>query len=249
MAKNIDRLISIFPFEAQHFKGTGLSVDYVGHPLVDEARAVHSDADFGSLPWKGEPRIALLPGSRRQEVQRILPVMLDAVDGFGESHPDASFIVAAPSPEIEACINDTIKGHRASSIVKVSVATGSTRAVLKQAHAAVVTSGTATLEASLMRCPMIVVYRMAPLTYCFGKILVRVDHIGMVNLVAGSRLCPELIQGEANGRRIAAELEPIVSDPETRERMLAGLDEVNAGLGDGGAATRAADSVISALQV
>jgi lipid-A-disaccharide synthase len=239
MAEAVDRLMVIFPFEPEVYKDTGLRVDFVGHPLVDAARASREEP-AADLPWPGEPRIALLPGSRRQEVSRILPVMLDAAVKLRQDHPEAGFLVAAPSHDFSVAAAAALDQWPE---LPCKVVAGETRQILRQARAAWVTSGTATVEAALMGCPMNVVYRTSPLFYLLGKMLVRVPHIGMVNLLAGRELCPERIQGGATAASLAASLEPLLGDTPEREAMLQGLAVVVQSLGPGGAAEKAADIV------
>jgi lipid-A-disaccharide synthase len=178
----------------------------------------------------------------------MLPPMLAASHRISQKHPDASFIIAAPDKEIQHSIEAAILEHSGALPASLEVIAGTTRQVLRQARAAIVTSGTATVEASLMRCPMIIIYRVAPLTYLAGKLLVRVDHIGMVNVIADARVCPELLQANVTPTKLAGELEPLISDDKVRADMLDALDRVNAQLGEGHAAEKAADAVISALQ-
>jgi len=245
MAKVVDRLITIFPFEAGHFDGTGLSVDFAGHPLVDEAQAALREPLL-ELPWQGEPRVALLPGSRAHEIERILPVMWSAAAAVEGKHSGASFIIAAPSQQIEAIVNRTVK-EAGPGPTRYVVVSGRTRQVLRQAEAAMVASGTATIEAALMRCPMIVVYRVAALTYALGKMLVNVDHIGMVNIVAGRRVCPEFVQGAATPAALAGALAPLLRDTPERRVMIEGLTTVGRALGSGNGAERAARATLETL--
>jgi lipid-A-disaccharide synthase len=245
MAGTIDRLITIFPFEAAHFAGTGLPVDFVGHPLVDEARAAMGEPP-AALPWKGEPRIALLPGSRHQEIHRLLPRMWSAARLVETAHPDASFIVATPSPAVEEYVRCQI-ARQPDGPSRWEVVPGKTRQVLRQARAAMVASGTATIEASLMLCPMVVTYRVLPLTYAAMRRLVKVPHIGMVNIVAGKEICPERIQGRATAQELAEAIEPVLSDARAREAAVGELRRVSAALGPGGASERAADIVLAAI--
>jgi lipid-A-disaccharide synthase len=238
MAATIDRLITIFPFEAEHFKGTGLKVDFVGHPLVDEARITMDQPEI-ALPWNGNPRVALLPGSRAHVIDRILPLLCSAASLIAKRHADAGFIIAAPSQPIKEAIEarlSTIKDRPP----RCSVVAGNTRQVLRQATAAMVASGTATVEASLMLCPMVIAYRMAPLSYVLGKLLVRLDNIGMVNILAGRDVCPEFIQNRATPQNLANALDPIISNEGERRNMISELAKVNAALGSGNAAGKAA---------
>ncbi|MFH1969030.1 MAG: lipid-A-disaccharide synthase [Verrucomicrobiota bacterium] len=245
MARVVDRLLAIFPFEVDVFKDSGLRVDFVGHPLVAQAASARAEP-LAPLSWQGEPRIALLPGSRYHEVQRILPVMWAAAARVQRQFPGAGFIIAAPSEEVAGWVR-AVMGSLGDGPGHVSVVAGQTRQVLRQARAALVASGTATIETALMRCPMLVVYRVAWATYCFGRLLIRVPYLGMVNIVAGKRLCPEFIQYKACPEAMAAALAPLLRDGPERETMLAGLDRVSQALGDPQAAEHAADIILQEL--
>ncbi|MDP2991463.1 MAG: lipid-A-disaccharide synthase, partial [Kiritimatiellota bacterium] len=155
MARVVDRLLAIFPFEVDVFKDSGLRVDFVGHPLVAQAASAHAELP-ASLPWQGEPRIALLPGSRYHEVKRILPVMWATAARVQRQFPGAGFIIAAPSEEVADWVR-AVMGSLGKGPERIAVVAGQTRQVLRQARAALVASGTATIETALMRCPMLVV--------------------------------------------------------------------------------------------
>ena len=246
MARIVNRLIVIFPFEPDVFKDTSLKVDFVGHPLVDIAEKALAEP-LKDLPWKGDARIALLPGSRHQEIDRIFPSMLSGAALLEKQVPDAAFIVASPSEEIAAKVRG-ILAAQSDKPACCEVVVGETRQVLRQARAAMVASGTATIETALMGCPMIVVYKAAALTYFFGRMLVKIPHIGMVNVVARRLVCPEFIQGNATPSALAAALEPLLDDTPERKEMLEGLREVSALLGEGGASARAAALVLQELE-
>lgn len=246
IAKIVDRLLVIFPFEVDVFKGTGLRVDFVGHPLIEATRKVREAADE-PLPWTGSPRVALLPGSRRQELERILPSLLGAASLVAEKTPTASFILAAASDEMEELAKRILTAESRLSMPKIEIVKGSTRQILKQADAAWVASGTATLETALMDCPMVVVYRTARMTYEVGKRLIKVPFIGMVNLLAGRELCPELLQDAATPERLAAAITPLLTDTPARRAMKQGLVEVRDGLGNGGAAENVATALLEEL--
>jgi lipid-A-disaccharide synthase len=245
MARSINQLISIFPFEARHFQDTGLAVEYVGHPLVDDALAALR-APATELPWGGTPRVALLPGSREQEVGRMLPLFLAAAARLERERPGAGFLLAAASPEIAAVLERETLRCRARP-ARCGIVTGQTREALRQADGALVASGTATVETALMGCPMVVAYRVAPLTYALGRLLVKTEHIGMVNIIAGRRICPEFIQHEATPQALAAALLPLLLDGPARDAMRADLRAVAQALGPGGAAGRAARAVLASL--
>jgi lipid-A-disaccharide synthase len=245
MAEIVDRLLVIFPFETEVFAETDLEVDFVGHPLVDEAEEAKAQPEK-DLPWKSDLRVALLPGSRKQEVKRILPVMWKAAGFLKKDAPNVSFLVAAPSEEI-AGFARAIIGGLGEGTVAAEVVTGETRELLRQARAAMVASGTATIESALMGCPMIVCYKTAWLTYVLGKALVQVPNIGMVNIVAGRPLCPEFIQGQARPQALAAAIAPLLEDSRPYQEMVRGLGEVASKLGSGGAAERAAGIILEEL--
>jgi lipid-A-disaccharide synthase len=245
MARIVDLLITIFPFEAGLFRDTGLQTCFAGHPLVDEAREALARAP-AVLPWNGAPRVALLPGSRPHEIRRLLPVMAGAAARLRAAHPGAAFLVAAPSPH-EAHLARELLAAPGAAAARAAVVAGETRAVLRQADAALVASGTATIEAALMTCPMVVTYRTAPLTYWLARRLVRVPHIGMVNLVAGREICPERVQHDATPDALAAAVEPLLTDTPARRRMLDDLRHVADRLGAPGAADRAARAIASHL--
>jgi len=238
MAKIIDRLLVIFPFEVEVFSGTDLKVEFVGHPLVEEANAVFGGPEE-NLPWPAPLRVALLPGSRKQELERILPAMLGAAAKLEKESSDAGFLLPAASPEIAKLAHD-ILGRTNIKPNRLQIVEGVTRQVLRQAKAAWVASGTATLETALMECPMVVVYKTARLTYEAGKRLVKVPHLGMVNLLAGRELCPELIQHDVTPDKLLAAIRPLIDDTLERAAMVRGLREVKTSLGAGGAAAHVA---------
>lgn len=243
MAKIIDRLIVIFPFEPDVFNGTGLRVDYVGHPLVDEAAKI-DPADALDLPWHGAARIALLPGSRPREILRMLPSFRGAARIIAESRSDAEFIVATPSQEAAEVANRRLARFRDPRLVVVP---GRTRHVLRSASAALVASGTATLEAALMKCPMVVSYKVAPLNYFFLRRLVTTPHIGMVNIVAGDRICPEYVQADATPHALARGLMPLIDDTAMRRQMVLALERVAAKLGPNHSHERAARLILDEI--
>jgi lipid-A-disaccharide synthase len=241
MARLIDRLLVIFPFEVDVFSGTGLDVEFVGHPLIEEAAAVLAGPQV-ELPWPGSLRVALLPGSRRQEIERILPPLLEASVRLENQRPDAGFILAAASPETESLAR-SILARSVEKPRRLTMVTGKTRHILRQARAAWVASGTATLETALMECPMVVVYKTAWMTYEVGKRVVRVPHLGMVNLLAGKELCPELLQENVTAENLVAAIHPLLDETPERIAMVAGLKDVKSSLGTGGAAARVAGVV------
>lgn len=245
MARVVDRLITIFPFEPALFEGAGLRAEFAGHPLVDEARRTFEEP-LADLPWKGEPRVALLPGSRPHEVRRILPAVWKAAELIEERMPSAGFIIAAPSEAMAETIRGKVQ-RLGGGPGRWEIVAGQTRQILRQAAGSLIASGTATLEAALMRCPAVVVYRTSLFTYLLARMLVRVPHIGIVNVIAGRQVCPEFIQGAASPQNLAGALFPLLQEGPERASMLAGYREVVQSLGPGGASERAADIVLEEL--
>ena len=235
MARIVDLLMVIFPFETEVFAGTGLRTEFVGHPLAESvARTLSSPA--AEMPWpEGEGgKVALLPGSRRMEIDRIFPAMLDAAVELRRRRPGTRFLVAAAGEETERMVRAALASR--GNPEWVGVATGAMRDVVRTADAAMVCSGTATVETGLLGCPMIVVYRTAGLTYWLGKKLIRVKWLGMVNLISGKTLCPEFIQGDAEAGAMADAVESLLGDTPERRAQVEGLAEVRRALSGAGVA-------------
>jgi lipid-A-disaccharide synthase len=241
MAKVIGRLMVIFPFEVDVFKGTGLPVDFVGNPLVGQIDEF-METGWAALPWQSERRIGLLPGSRRQEIERILPTMLDAAQRLEAKYPDASFMIATPNERIREIVTEQIRRCVKKS-KRLDVVCGQARELMRQSQAVIVTSGTATLETALIGTPHILVYKTSAFTYWFAKSVVKIKHIGLVNIVAGRTVCPELIQQDATPEAMVEATVKLMSDTPERKAMLAGYDEVRTLLG----AKKAAENVAAIL--
>ena len=236
-----DRILVIFPFEAEIYRAAGTPVTFVGHPLVDLARATSSReaflAEAGLDP--GRPTLGLLPGSRANEVRQILPTLVAALPGVERKVPGLQVLVArAPG------LSSSLFAPASAASVPVKIVEHRTDDVLASVDAAVTASGTATVQAAIHGCPMVVVYRVAPLTYALLRRFVHVNMIGMVNLVAGSRVAPELIQDGFTPETVAVEAARLLTDPDLRRRTKAALGEVRARLGGEGASRRAAEIVL-----
>ncbi|MGH7474731.1 MAG: lipid-A-disaccharide synthase [Longimicrobiales bacterium] len=236
LAELADWLVVAFPFEEAVFRNVGARVSYFGHPLMDvvvEPEAVSSLArELGVQD--GERVLALFPGSRAQELAQHLTLFAAAADRVAARHPEVRPVIAAAAGLPEAAYHG-VRYPRTSD----------GRALLRLARAALVKSGTSTVEAALADTPMVVAYRTHPLTYWLARRLVQVEHIGMVNLVAGQRLVPELVQQAATTASLAAAIEPLLEDGAERTRVLEGLARVRRALG--GAGDRAvADQVAAA---
>jgi len=237
MRRIADRVLVIFPFEEAIYRDAGIPVQFVGHPLLELTPAPQPRNAFlarvGLDP--NRPVIALLPGSRRNEVRAILPDLSRAVALIRSRLADAQVLVAR-APHLPDELFEPTEG-----IVMIE---GESDNVLAAADVALVASGTVTVQAALHECPMVVVYRLSPLTYRLGKPFVHVDTYAMANLVAGERIVPELIQDAFTPDAVAAEALRLLTDPAQSTRMREGLRRVRGRLGTPGASGRAAQAVL-----
>ena len=244
IARLADRVAVVFPFEAPLYEQAGVKVEFVGHPLLDVARASRPReetlARLGLDPSK--QTIALLPGSRRREVAYHLPVMIEAAEMLSKEMALQFILVRASTVG-----RDSLERSLSGASVGVSLSDGDAYNVLHACDLAWTASGTATLETALMLRPMVIVYRLSRMTYALARRLVRVDFIGMANIIAGEKVVPELIQNEVTAEKIAAESRAILGDRELRERMISKLSEVRAKLGSPGAAGRTADIALAMM--
>jgi lipid-A-disaccharide synthase len=236
-----DRICVIFPFEPAIYRDAGTPATFVGHPLVDLAVAdAPRDAFLAEVRLDpARPVVALMPGSRANEVGQILPTILQALPRIAAAVPGTQFLLArAPG------LADGLLAPLRSTNIPVAVVEGRSDSVLAASNAVITASGTATVQAAIHECPMVIVYRVAPLSYAIGRRFVHVDTFGMVNLVAGDRIAPELIQDGFTAEAVAAETIRLLTDESVRARTLAALQEVKRRLGGEGASRRAAEAVL-----
>jgi lipid-A-disaccharide synthase len=241
IARRVDRLAVVFPFEPDLYAGWTRGVEFVGHPLLDRVETTRGRDETLAAHGLDPARrtVLLLPGSRAKEIEYILPPMLDAVRDLARQAPDLQFVLALAHTVSRAPLEQTIAAARLP--VPLPVVPGDAHNLIAAADVALVASGTATLECALLERPMVIVYRLSPLTYGLARMLVRgVSHVGMPNIVAGREVVPELLQRRATGAAIAAAARAILDDPARRDRMIADLRDVRLRLGRGGAADRAA---------
>ncbi len=251
IARRVDRMAVIFPFETEVYAGTGLPVDFVGHPLVDRLggfAAEHAPeacrAALGLAP--DGPLVALLPGSRRNEVRDTLPLQLAAARALHRREPKAHFAIAvAPSISRES-IDPVLLQEPLPEGLELSVVEGRTYELLRASDVALAKPGTATVEIALLGTPLVVAARVHPFTAFLGRRLIRVSSLTMPNLIAGENVVPEFLQEEAEPERIAETLQSLLNGPEGKAQRGA-FEEVRERLGAGGAASRAADIVLEML--
>jgi lipid-A-disaccharide synthase len=243
IARLVKAMIVVFPFEASLYEEAGVDVRFVGHPLTDVVKSdITKDQAKSVLGLDASRRtIALLPGSRKSELTHLLPDMLAAAKILSSRFLDLQFVLpVAPTLELSFA-----RAFVEQCSVPVRLVEGRVYDVLRASDAALVTSGTATLETGLMAIPMVIVYRISAITYFIISRLVHSElkHVGLVNIVANERLVPELIQEESTPQNMADAMARILSDPDYYDRIRAGLDRVRKKLGDAGASARAATIV------
>lgn len=260
LARVCDRICAVLPFEEERLAPYGADVRFVGHPLLDEmpedVRGGPEAASEGPAGSAGprRPVLALFPGSREQEVRRILPPFLGAARLLGRTRPEMEVRIAR-APGLAASAYDEAAGAgegdpsgRERDPAPRSLLVPPERAI-RGATAALCKSGTSTLQLALAGVPMVVGYRMHPLTFRVARHLVRVDHVALVNLVAGKRLVPELLQDELTPERLVDRVRPLLEvGGAERRRMLEGLQEVRAKLGEPGCARRVAREAVRLLE-
>jgi len=243
----VDRMAVILPFEEPLYRKSGVDASFVGHPLLDAVQVSSSRSEtLRRLGLRDNvTTVALLPGSRKGEVTRLLPDMLKAVRLIAGKIQPVQFLLPLADTLDPAWMESRMQGV---DVPEIRLVRGATYDAVAAADAAVVVSGTATLETALLGTPLVVIYKVSALSYLIGRMLISVDHIGLVNIVAGKTVAPELIQHQANPERIAAEVLAILGDADRRRIIKEELSQLREKLGRPGAARRAADMALSLLQ-
>lgn len=244
---HVAKMLCIFDFEEAIYRKAGIPVEYVGHPLVDLVRPHLTREEFFARARldPGTPTVALLPGSRQKEVCHNLPPMLEAATRLTLTRQIQFVLPVAPTLDLlwlEKALAECYVGR-----ATVRAVAHAAYDALEHSDVAVVASGTATLEAALRERPMVVVYRVSPLSWLVGKLLVNVPYYSMVNLLAGKPVVTELMQNDFNAPNLAAQVEYLLDHPEAREKMVQEFRTLRPRLGPGGAADRAADAVVGVL--
>ena len=238
------KALCIFPFEEEFFSNAGVSTEFIGHPLVEMVSACKDRKQFCEehALAPGRTIVTVLPGSRAGELKHHLPVLQEACARIHAKMPAQFVVAAAHSRDVELLNAGWPSG------LKPCVIAGETYNALAAADAAIVSSGTATVEAALLDAPMVVVYRVSPLTAALAKPLVRTPFYAMVNLIAGKKVVPELVQDDFTPHQVARETLRLLQDPNARSAIRAGLAEVRKRLGPPGAVQRAADAIVALLE-
>jgi lipid-A-disaccharide synthase len=254
MKRFVDRVLVIFPFEEELYRRAGIPVEFVGHPLVDLVRVQQPRAallrEHGLDPEA--PTVALLPGSRTNELTRIVPAIAASLPLIRMRVPNVQFLIAAAPNLADELFEPLMVAPESGGHHRSGPPSGGpvlirerTDDVLAASDVVITASGTATVQAALHERPMVVVYRLSPLTFRIGKPFVRVDMYAMANLVAGKRVVPELIQEHLTPERVAAETIRFLTDPELSRRTRDELRQVRERLGEPGASARAAEAVLA----
>ncbi|MFA4904202.1 MAG: lipid-A-disaccharide synthase [Desulfobaccales bacterium] len=274
IARLTDRMVVIFPFEADFYKERGVAVSYVGHPFRETLPPLPDRKTFLAAHNLDPERltIALLPGSRAGEIERHLPIILKAAHLIHQAIPQTQFILplasTAPAGLVEGVVEEFLGGEHVEqppSAVQtpagapaphiktfpgptIKIIAGQSYQAMGAAQVAVVASGTATVEAALAAVPTVIVYRVSPLTFAVARRLIRVEHVGMANLLAGERIFPELIQDDFTPEHLAREVLNLIKDPECMIAVRRGLATVIRRLGGPGASARAAKVALELME-
>ncbi|MBS1127349.1 MAG: lipid-A-disaccharide synthase [Nitrospirae bacterium] len=220
IARLVDRMAVVLPFEEELYKKVGLPCEFVGHPVYDEIKNLPTEknalkAELGLE--KGRPLLSLLPGSRPHELERLLPLMLDVVREFKKEHANYQFCMPfAPNTDMEK-YSPILRLFKEEGVI---VTKGESLRTLAASEIAVIASGTATLQAALLGVPLVVVYKLFPLTYWIGRMIVKVKHVSLVNILSGRGVVKELLQSEATTLNIVHELGKILSGGSYTKRMM-----------------------------
>lgn len=242
----IDMMAVIFPFETAYYEAEQVPVRYVGHPSVDKVQPVNAKADDFSLFGLSSANavVGIMPGSRLGEIKRMLPVMLKAAEAILAVMPSAQFIL----PQANSIKDETLHTYLQQSSLKITVIKNRPYDVMQCCDAIMTTSGTATLEIALLTVPMVIAYRLSPITYWLGRLLVKIPFIGLPNIVAGKRIIQEFIQHDATPEHLSAEILRILIDKTYSQRMRAELKEVKERLGQGGGSKKMAELALEMIE-
>lgn len=240
IASRVDKMAVILPFEKEFYRSAGVNIDveYVGHPLMDQIPdGLDRETISAELGLdKGRPVLGLLPGSRSEEIKNLLPSMIGAAEILSSRHNGLQCVL----PMAPTITDELIQSFISHTSFKIIAARRDIYSILKVCDLALVTSGTATLETALMGVPMVVAYRVSPLSFMIGKMVIKVPYVSLVNLIAGDGIVPEILQDEATPEGLAERASVILDDEEYRNDMIMKLNRVRESLGGKGASQRTA---------
>jgi len=234
IAERVTKMLVILPFEEALYREAGVDCAYVGHPLLDQISGFNPSGLF-----EGERVIGLLPGSREQEIARLMGTMIDVARGIRAAYPGARFVVPCVDVAREAQVRSLARGFELETVVDEPYE------VLSSARFCLVASGTATLETALFGVPMLIVYKTTPVNYWIARNVVKIEHIGLVNILAGREIVPEFIQHDADPLKILPHALDLIGDTPRRVQMESDLRAVRESLGGPGASERAAREILA----
>ena len=240
MARFVDLMLCIFPFEAELYNKSGLRTEFVGHPMVEQLRARKIDIE------RDPNLIGLFPGSRCREVRKIFPILIETVGELRNQRANLHFEVAAASKALATEISAALTAAHVKDGL-FHVVTDETAAAMQRASVGIIASGSATLEAAYFRLPYVLIYKVAWPTYLAARLVVNVKYLGMPNLLANKEAVPEFIQHRARPNTIAKAALQLINDPAARDEMISEFDRIVAKLGEGGASERAARAIVEEL--
>jgi lipid-A-disaccharide synthase len=243
LRKLVNKMLVIFPFEEEMYRKAGVDVEFVGHPLVDTVRATKSKEEFCAA-YKLDPRkpiLALLPGSRPKEVRFILPTLCEAATLIGQRKPDTQFVLPMASGLHRNLIDELIQTR------PITIVTNDTYNAVRYARAAVVASGTATLETALLGTPEVIVYRISQASWLLGKALLKVRLFGIVNIILGEEVVPELFQEKMTAEGVSNIALRLMDDVWIQSRISGNYEKLRRQLGSGNVADRVVDAVAKVI--
>jgi len=242
MARFIDLVLCIFPFEADLYAASGLRAVFVGHPMVERLETQKIDTH------RDQNLVGLFPGSRSREVRKIFPVMIETARRLLQLNPTLRFQVAAASKELARELSEMLRADQLADRETIEIAIGQTAAIMQRVFVGIVASGSATLEAAYFGMPFVLIYKVAWPTYVAARLVVNVDFLGMPNLLAGKEVVPEFIQHEAKPDAIVAAVRLLMEDSPARDRMISDFETTTTKLGGTGASERAAQAILEELE-
>ena len=242
MARFIDLVLCIFPFETDLYAASGLRAVFVGHPMIERLETQKIDTH------RDQNLIGLFPGSRSREVRKIFPVMIEAARRLLQLNPTMRFQVAAASEELAREMSEMLRAEQLADRETIEITVGQTATIMQRASVGIVASGSATLEAAYFGMPFVLIYKVAWPTYVAARLVVNVDFLGMPNLLAGKQVVPEFIQHEAKPDAIVEAVRLLMDDSPARDRMISDFDAIVGKLGGTGASERAAQAILEELQ-
>lgn len=244
MVSLIDKMAVIIPFEEKLFRTAGIDAKFVGHPLLEVVASRHSKEEFCQINSLALDKkiIGLLPGSRVQEIKRLLPEMIVAAKRFVKKHPEFQVVIGRASSVPDELYRDLIGKNNDILLLE-----NSTYEVMKHSDLLIVASGTATLESALFETPLMIVYKVDPISYFIGKQLIRIESIGLVNVIAERKIVPEFIQNKFRWNYMLPQMEELLFNNEKRNQVIHNLKQIKQKLGEPGASRRAAEIAMSMI--